>query len=119
MCVLELIVVLKAVAEQAIEADMGEPDQAKREDQRLVLPPPDCHDSGRQRSAVSQVVEIGADPRAAEVADHRQVGSQQRERYQPPRLVGGRVCDQGTDRKHCSLETKPATWRAENDAVGW
>jgi hypothetical protein len=32
MCVLEVIVVLKAVSEQAIEADMGEPDQAERDD---------------------------------------------------------------------------------------
>jgi hypothetical protein len=40
MRVLEVIAVLEAVAEQTIEADMGEPDQAERDDQRLVLPPP-------------------------------------------------------------------------------
>jgi hypothetical protein len=42
MGVLEVIVVLEAVPDQAIDADVGEPDQAEREDQRLVLPPADC-----------------------------------------------------------------------------
>src|SRR5437868_5861094 len=117
MRVLELVAVLEAVAEQTIEADMGKPDQAERDDQRLVLPPPDSHDRGRQRGAVSQVVEMGAKTRAAEVADHRQVGNQQRERYQPPGSVRGRVGDQGADGKHGSLEAKQPPWRADNCAV--
>jgi hypothetical protein len=41
MGVLEVIVVFQAVSDQAIEADVGEPDQAERDDQGLVLPPAD------------------------------------------------------------------------------
>jgi len=47
MGVVEVILVLKAVSEQAIETDVGEPDQAKSGDQRPILPPADCDDRCR------------------------------------------------------------------------
>ena len=52
--------VCKAVSDQAIDADVRKPDQAERDDQRLVLPPADCDNRCRQRGAVAKVVEIGA-----------------------------------------------------------
>jgi hypothetical protein len=65
MGVLEVVVVLKAVFDQAIEADVGERDQAERDDQGLVLPPADGDDRRRQRRAVAKVVEIEAETGAA------------------------------------------------------
>src|SRR3954454_19474464 len=46
MGVLEVVVVLEAVAHQPVEADVGDPDQAEREEQRFVLPPADGDDGG-------------------------------------------------------------------------
>jgi hypothetical protein len=37
--VLEAVVVLEAVAQKVVEADVGQPDEAQGQDQRPVLPP--------------------------------------------------------------------------------
>jgi hypothetical protein len=52
MGVLEMVVVFQAVAEEAVSADVGEPDQAEGKDKVLALPPAEPNHGGRQRRAV-------------------------------------------------------------------
>jgi hypothetical protein len=47
--VLELVVVLEAEAQEPVPADVGEPDDAEGQQERLVLPPPETSDCSWQR----------------------------------------------------------------------
>ncbi len=58
MGVLEMIVVLQAVAEEAVNADVSEPDQTEGKDKVLALPPAEPDHGGRQRRAVGEVVQL-------------------------------------------------------------
>jgi len=89
MGVLEMIVVLQAVTEKAVNADVSEPDQAEGKDKVLALPPAEPDHGGRQRRAVSEVVQLRPETAAAKVASHEHVGDEQGKRDEPPGLAGG------------------------------
>src|SRR4051794_7481527 len=102
-----MIGVLESVAEYAIQPDVSESDQPKRDEKRLVLPPANSNEGSRQRRAVREVVQPRPEARAAQIAEHRQVGNQQRKRDQPPALAGPGVGEQRPGDEHGALDAKP------------
>ena len=94
----------QAVAEDSVHADVREPYQSERQDERFVLPPSEGDHRRREGGAVCQVVGDSAEAGATEIADHDHVGDQEDERYQPPGLVGGRIGDERTSEKCDRLE---------------
>jgi hypothetical protein len=63
---------------------------------------------GWQRVGVPKVVHGRADPGAAQVAEHEQVGQQDHRGDQPPRLVRGREQDQRRREQHEAVKLQPA-----------
>src|ERR1022692_1998101 len=72
--VLKVVVVFQAVAEETVKANVSQPYQAESKDKRPGLPPAEGDHGCRQDSAVSEVVQLGSEPAAAQVADHEHVG---------------------------------------------
>lgn len=104
---LEAVVVLEAAALEAVEADVGQPDQAQGQDQRPVLPPSEADHHGRQGCGVRRVVGDGPDAGPAEIARPRQVRQQDEGGYQPPRLPGGGVGGEGAGQEDRGLGSQP------------
>jgi hypothetical protein len=82
--VLEVVVVLQAVAEEAVKADVGEPDQADGDDKGFALPPAEPDHRCRKEGAVGEVVQPRPEAAAAKVADHEHVGDEKGKRDEPP-----------------------------------
>jgi hypothetical protein len=110
--VLEVVVVLQAVAHESVHTDVGEPDESEGQGKGFVLPPSERDDHCCQGSVMGEVVGDGAEARAAEVADHGQVGKKQEYRYEPPGSMGARVGDEGANEQCCRLERGEATGAA-------
>jgi len=106
--VLEAHVVLQAVAGQPVHADVRQPEQAQGERQRVVADGSGQRHGGRQQVGVPEVVHGRADPGAAQVAEHEQVGQQDHRGDQPPRLVRGREQDQRRGEQHEAVQAQPA-----------
>ena len=86
--VLEAAGQLESVAEHPVKADVGSPDQRKR-DQEWVVQRYGCSDE-QQRCGlgVEEVVHARTEPRPVQVAEHRNVGyEQEREKEDPARSV--------------------------------
>jgi hypothetical protein len=74
--VLEVVAVLQAVAQEAVETDVRQPDQAEGQDERPVLPPPENDHDGWERGGVGHVMGHGTGPCPCEVTGHSQIGEQ-------------------------------------------
>jgi hypothetical protein len=66
---------------------VGDPHERDKERESGVRPDPDRAEQQRQRVRVDGVVRPTADPRADQVAEHRDVGGQRQGREQPDRSV--------------------------------
>jgi hypothetical protein len=75
MGVLEMIVVLQSVAEEAVKADVAEPGQGEGQDKGSALPPAEPDHRCREGGAVGEVVQLCPQTVAAKVADHEHVGN--------------------------------------------
>ncbi|HXL95150.1 MAG TPA: hypothetical protein VN969_39990 [Streptosporangiaceae bacterium] len=118
MGVLEAVVVLESVAQEAVHADVGQPDQAQGQDQRVVLPPAQADQHGRQGRGVRRVVGDGPDAGPAQRSRPRQVRQKEEGGYQPPRLPGDGVGGEGAGQRDRSLGSQPCPGASRDGAVG-
>jgi hypothetical protein len=82
--------------------------RAEGERQRVVAEGSGQRHGGGQQISVPEVVHGRADPGAAQVAEHEQVGQQDHRRHQPPRLVRGREQDQRRREQHEAVKPQPS-----------
>ncbi len=118
---LEAVVVLEAVAQEAVETDVGQPDQTQGQDQRPVLPPTQVDQHGRQGCGVRRVIDDGSDAGPAEISRPRQVRQQDEGGYKPPWLPGGGVGGEGAGQQDRGLGSQPDPGAPETvpSDAGW
>src|SRR5579872_7380939 len=100
------VVVLQSVAQQAVPADVTQPDEADRDGEWAGhAPAEEDRDAGRQ-VRVGEVVRGGADPEAAQIPDHREVRDQQQRGVQPPMLMQVRKEDHRSNGQDKAVEAQ-------------
>jgi hypothetical protein len=87
--------IFEAVAEEAVESDVGDPDEGECCGLMPVFVVTGDQKGERKGKGVGEVVGCGADAGVDEVAEHEKVGSEEEEREEEPAVVEMLVGEDG------------------------
>jgi hypothetical protein len=89
--------VFEAVAEEAVEGDVGDPDEGDGRGQMPVLKEADEEESEGEGEGVGEVVGCGAEADVDEIAEHEEVGCQEEDCEKEPAVVEVLVDEEGEE----------------------
>jgi protein-S-isoprenylcysteine O-methyltransferase Ste14 len=97
--------ILEPVAERAVQANVIDPDQRKRQQRRTAQQQGRQRQRRRRKVGMNGVVNARAPARSIQIAQHAQVGRKPQRRKQPPARSGARIED--CRERHRSESLKP------------